>query len=189
MADIHMVVGLGNPGRRYAGTRHNMGFEVIDAVSRFLEVTVRRRKFGARFDAVEYAGRTVLLLKPWKYMNDSGPVVATAVGFYQLPLECIMVVYDDMALEPGRLRIRAQGSAGGHNGLASIMAALKTEQFARCRIGIGDCGPVPSVDYVLTRPLPSERPLLDEAVAQGRDAILCWIEQGIAQTMNTFNQR
>jgi PTH1 family peptidyl-tRNA hydrolase len=166
-----------------------MGFEVIDMISKALDVTVRRRKFGARLGETVYAGVTLLLLKPWQYMNCSGQVVATALGFYQLPIQQLMVVYDDMALEPGRLRIRAQGSAGGHNGLADIIERLKTEQFARCRVGIGDCGAMPSADYVLTRPLAQERPLLTDAVIQAREAVLFWVEQGIDQTMNVFNPR
>jgi PTH1 family peptidyl-tRNA hydrolase len=118
MDDMKMIVGLGNPGDEYADTRHNTGFKVIDALAETVGVKVKRRKFGARFKLCEFAGKKLILLKPWQFMNRSGQAVATAMGFYKLHAEKLMVVTDDMDLEPGRIRVRAKGSAGGHNGLA-----------------------------------------------------------------------
>jgi PTH1 family peptidyl-tRNA hydrolase len=184
---MKMVVGLGNPGEEYVNTRHNIGFKVIDMLARALKVEVKKRKFGARLGFGEFADKEVILLKPWQYMNRSGQAVATAVGFYKLGLPHLLVVSDDMALSPGKIRIRAKGSAGGHNGLADIIEKLGTEDFGRLRIGIGPSGKEAAVDFVLDKPTKPERILLDEAIDRSREAVLCWIEHGIEATMNKFN--
>ena len=187
MGDTKMVVGLGNPGDEYIDTRHNTGFKVIDSLAEALEIKVRKRKFGARFASGEFADKKLILLKPWQFMNRSGQAVATAAGFYKLSLDNLLVVTDDMDLEPGRIRIRSKGSAGGHNGLADIIDKLGTNEFARCRIGIGRSAEQESVDYVLDRPIDIEKPLLVAAVERARDAVLCWIEYGLETAMNKFN--
>jgi PTH1 family peptidyl-tRNA hydrolase len=184
---IKMVVGLGNPGNEYADTRHNTGFQVIDSLAEALKVEVKKRKFGARLGFGEFADKKLILLKPWQYMNRSGQAVATTVGFYKLGLSNLLVVTDDMALEPGRLRIRAKGSAGGHNGLADVIEKLGTENFGRLRIGIGQSGKEDAVDFVLDKPTKAERLSLDEAIERARDAVLCWLEYGLEATMNKFN--
>ncbi|MCJ7673522.1 MAG: aminoacyl-tRNA hydrolase [Sedimentisphaerales bacterium] len=188
MAQIKMLVGLGNPGSRYAGTRHNLGFMTIDSLAETLGVKVGRRKFGARFGEVEFAGKKLILLKPWQFMNRSGQAVATAVGFYKLPLRDLLVVTDDMSLEPGRIRLRAKGSAGGHNGLADIIEKLGSGEFARCRLGIGESGSQDAYDYVLDKPSQDQKPLLQEAIDKAKDAVVCWIEFGIERAMNQFNR-
>jgi PTH1 family peptidyl-tRNA hydrolase len=187
MEDIRMVVGLGNPGGKYAETRHNMGFRVIDLVAEALNAEVNKRGFGARFGTGQYAGRKVVLLKPWRYMNLSGHVVATAAGHYHLAVEGLLVVTDDMALGPGRIRIRPKGSAGGHNGLADIIARLGTDGFARLRIGIGQSAEDFAINHVLGKPGVDERSLLEGAIDRAREAVLCWIEHGIDKAMNEFN--
>jgi len=203
-----MVVGLGNPGAEYVDTRHNLGFKVIDSLAKALGVTLRKRKFGARFGQTEFANKRLIMLKPWEFMNRSGQAVATAVGFYKLALSDLMVVTDDMALEPGKIRIRAKGSAGGHKGLVDIIEKLGTNAFARCRIGIGHprfsmpdarsvCDrrgsssieyPESSIEYVLDKPSRKDMPLLDEAIVRAREAVLCWIECGVEKAMNEFNK-
>jgi PTH1 family peptidyl-tRNA hydrolase len=188
MAEIKMVVGLGNPGAEYTGTRHNTGFRVIDALAERLQVELAKRKFGARFGLGEVAGRTLMLLKPWQFMNRSGMAVAAAAGFYKIEIGDLMVVTDDMALEPGRIRIRAKGSAGGHNGLADVIEKLGTDEFARCRVGIGQSGNRWAVDYVLDEPTEAEQALITEAIARVRDAVLCWIEYGVERAMNEYNK-
>ncbi len=188
MAEVRLVVGLGNPGPEHAETRHNLGFKVIEALDDRLGIEVRQRKFGARIGEGPYAGKKVILMKPWKYMNRSGEPVATAVGFYKLDLGDLMVITDDRALEPGTIRIRAKGSAGGHNGLADIIEKLGTNEFARCRVGIGQCPGALGVSYVLGRPEPDERPLLNQAILRSRDAVLCWLEFGLERAMNEFNR-
>ncbi len=182
-----MIAGLGNPGREYVNTRHNVGFQVIDSLAELLKVEVKKRKFGARFGLADFADKKVILLKPWQYMNRSGQAVATAAGFYKLAVRDLLVVLDDMALEPGRIRIRAKGSAGGHNGLADIIEKLGTDNIGRLRIGIGQSGNENAVDFVLDRPNESERLLLNEAVEMAREAVLCWIEHGFEATMNRYN--
>jgi PTH1 family peptidyl-tRNA hydrolase len=189
MGDMKIVVGLGNPGGEYIETRHNTGFQVIDSLAEMLNIEVKKRKFGARLGEDEYAGKKLILLKPWRFMNRSGQVVATAVGFYKLGLENLMIVTDDLALEPGVIRLRARGSAGGHNGLADIIEKLGTSEFARCRVGIGseiESGQ-DQVGYVLGRPTQDQKAMLEAAVSKARDAVLCWIEHGIETAMNKYN--
>lgn len=182
-----MVVGLGNPGDEYVDTRHNTGFKVVDSLAETLRTDVRRRKFGARFGLGEFSDKKLILLKPWRFMNRSGQAVATAMGFYKLALGDLFVVTDDLSLEPGRIRIRPKGSAGGHKGLADIIEKLGADEFGRLRIGIGDNAGMDSAAYVLKKPSLEERPVLGEAIERARDAALCWIEHGIDKAMNKFN--
>jgi len=184
---MKMVVGLGNPGDEYVNTRHNIGFKVIDSLAEALKTDVKKRKFGARLGFGEFADKKLILLKPWQFMNRSGQAVATAVGFYKLGLSDLLVVTDDMMLSPGSLRIRAKGSAGGHNGLADVIEKLGTEGFSRLRIGIGQSGKEDAVDFVLDKPTEADRLLLDEVIERSREAILCWVEYGIEAAMNKFN--
>ena len=184
---MKMIVGLGNPGDEYSDTRHNTGFKVIDLLAETLGVKVKKRKFGARFESVGYTDKKLILLKPWQFMNRSGQAVATAMGFFKLRSGQLMVITDDMDLEPGRIRIRAKGSAGGHNGLADIISKLGTNEFARCRIGIGRNAEADAVSYVLDRPTNEQESLLAAAMQRARDAVLCWIEYGIETAMNKFN--
>jgi PTH1 family peptidyl-tRNA hydrolase len=184
---IKMVVGLGNPGKEYVDTRHNIGFRVIDSLAETLKIDVRKKRFSAYLGSGEFADKKLILLKPMRFMNCSGQVVATATGFYKLALSNLLVVTDDMALPPGRIRVRMKGSAGGHNGLADVIEKLGTENISRLRIGIGQSDEEMAYDYVLSKPTKAERPLLDEAITKARDAVLCWVEYGIKATMNEFN--
>ncbi|MEN6578848.1 MAG: aminoacyl-tRNA hydrolase [Phycisphaerales bacterium] len=188
MAEVRLVVGLGNPGPEYAETRHNLGFKVIEALEDVLGIEVKQRKFNARIGEGLFGGTKVILMKPWKFMNCSGESVAAAAGFYKLDLRDLMVVVDDRALEPGAVRVRAKGSAGGHNGLADIVEKLGSNEFPRCRIGIGQCPSAEAVGYVLGRPGPQERPLLNQAILKTRDAVLHWLRFGLEKTMNEFNR-
>jgi PTH1 family peptidyl-tRNA hydrolase len=185
--EIKMVVGLGNPGKKYVDTRHNIGFRVIDTLAERLKLDIKKKRFGACLGSGEFANRKLILLKPMRFMNCSGEVVATAVNFYKLVLSNLLVVIDDMALPVGRIRIRMRGSAGGHKGLADVIEKLGTENMSRLRIGIGQSDEKEAYDYVLSKPPEAERPLLDEAIVKARDAVLCWIEYGIKTTMNKFN--
>ena len=182
-----MVVGLGNPGAKYVGTRHNAGFDVVDGLARQLGVNVKKRKFGGFFCRCDLDAKALILLKPQQYMNRSGHVVATAVGFYKLSLEDVIVVTDDMALEPGRIRIRANGSSGGHNGLGDIITRLGSNEFARVRVGIGQSAEQDAADYVLGRPGDQERHLIAEAVERAQQAVICWVRDGAEAAMNKFN--
>jgi len=184
-----MVVGLGNPGAKYVGTRHNAGFDVVDGLARQLGVNVKKRKFGGFFCRCDLDEKALILLKPQRYMNRSGHVVATAVGFYKMSLEDVIVVTDDMALEPGSIRIRANGSSGGHNGLGDIIARLGSNEVARVRVGIGKSAEQDAVDYVLSRPCAEDRRLIAEAVERAQQAVICWVREGVEAAMNKFNVR
>ena len=183
-----MVVGLGNPGDEYVDTRHNAGFRAIDSLAEALRIDVKKKKFGACFGEGEFADKKLILLKPIQFMNRSGQVVATAVGFYTLALSDLLVISDDMALSPGRIRIRARGSAGGHNGLVDVIEKLGTENISRLRIGIGQSGEETAEDFVLDKPTEAEKPLLDEGIDRAREAVLSWVEYGVEETMNKFNE-
>jgi len=187
MSETKLVVGLGNPGREYAATRHNVGFRVIDLLAEALSTAVKKRKFGAMFAKTEFAGKRLMLLKPLEFMNRSGRAVAKAVGFYRLELSDLLVITDDMALEPGRIRIRATGSSGGHKGLADVIEKLGTEDVGRLRIGIGKCTEQDAVDFVLDRPSEQEEEMIEQATARAREAALWWVEYGIDAAMNKFN--
>jgi PTH1 family peptidyl-tRNA hydrolase len=186
-SDVVMIVGLGNPGKEYDRTRHNVGFDVVDAFARQYGIEVKKKKFGGLVGDGMIGGKKVLLVKPQKYMNLSGQVVATAVGFYRLSIDNIIVVTDDMALEPGRIRLRTKGSAGGHNGLSDIKNQLGSLNYARLRVGIGRSEYIIARDYVLGRPTAGERPLIEEAVERSTKALYCWVSEGIDPAMNKYN--
>ena len=187
MSDIKMIVGLGNPGSKYEGTRHNVGFEVVDRLADGLGVKVSKKKFGGLFCECVFEGTKLLLLKPQQYMNCSGQVVATAKGFYRVGADEMMVVTDDMALEPGRIRIRAKGSAGGHNGLSDIIDRLGGGEFGRLRVGIGQSEMIEGRDYVLGRPSVDEKAAIEKAKETAEQSLLCWIREGIDAAMNKYN--
>jgi len=187
MTEMRLIVGLGNPGRKYADTRHNIGFKVIDLLADGLGINVKRRKFGARFGTGYFGDKQLILLKPWRFVNRSGGPVSEAMSFYKLDIGNLLVVLDDMALSVGGIRLRSRGSSGGHNGLKDIVDELGTGDFSRCRVGIGASGAEDAVDFVLARPGIEQRGLLDEATARAKDAVLCWIERGIAAAMSEFN--
>jgi PTH1 family peptidyl-tRNA hydrolase len=189
---MKLVVGLGNPGIEYQRTRHNVGFDCIDRLAR--KVCDASQSAKARFQALalegESGGEKVLLLKPMTYMNLSGTSVAEALRFYKLDAgRDLLVVVDDIALPCGSIRLRGEGSAGGHNGLADIEAKLGTHRYARCRIGIDAPGRIPQKDYVLGRFREDQQPLVDEAIGLAIDATECWISRGIAEALNRFNRR
>ncbi|MEY3021061.1 MAG: Peptidyl-tRNA hydrolase [Planctomycetota bacterium] len=189
---MKLIVGLGNPGLEYQRTRHNVGFDCLDRLAR--RVSDGSSPAKARFQGLatdgEWSGEKVLLLKPMTYMNLSGTSVSEALRFYKLdPTSDLLVVVDDIALPCGSIRIRGEGSAGGHNGLADIELKLGTNRYPRCRIGIDPPGRIPQRDYVLGRFREDQQPLVEDALAQSVDAALCWIERGTTEAMNRFNRR
>lgn len=187
-----MIVGLGNPGSEYKATRHNAGFMAVDALARrhVAPGSVPRSKFHAGLLDAHIAGDKCFLMQPTTYMNRSGMAVAEAVRFYQLdPSLELMVVVDDVALPCGQIRLRARGSAGGHNGLIDIEQKLGSDNYARCRVGIDPPGRVAQHDYVLGRFTPEQKPLIEQAVEKTCDAVECWVAHGITQAMNEFNQK
>jgi len=198
---MKLVVGLGNPGPEYVGTRHNIGFEVLDRLAMKLGSTMRPEDFGrlarSKFDGLTLDGslrlasggdEKLLLLKPLTYMNVSGRSVLAAMNFYQLSPGDVMIVLDDLALPCGKLRIRVGGSSGGHNGLRDIERVLGTSEYPRLRIGIDPPPPrVPGKDYVLGRFTAEQRKQLDPAIDRATAAIVTWADKGIIAAMNQFN--
>ena len=183
---MKLIVGLGNPGPRYAGTRHNVGFEVVDELARRWQVGMGAEKFHGWFGTGEFGGHKVGLLKPTTYMNRSGQAVLAAGSFYKLELTDFVVVVDDHYLQLGKLRIRKSGSSGGHNGLEDIVARLGTEDWCRLRIGIGEKVGDPKV--FVTAPFEElEKPVVKAAVARAADAVETWVAEGADQAMNKFN--
>jgi PTH1 family peptidyl-tRNA hydrolase len=182
-----LVVGLGNPGSKYEGTRHNVGFEVVERLARGGPGASFTRKFDGLLAEAEIDFRRVLLLKPETFMNLSGRSVRQAVAFYKLDLADILVVCDDLTLPLGKLRLRRGGSDGGQKGLRDISAQLGTQDFARLRVGIGEPGPIDAADFVLTRFRPAERTIVEDALIAATQAVAVWVTQGIEAAMNRFN--
>jgi PTH1 family peptidyl-tRNA hydrolase len=185
---MKLVVGLGNPGRRYAGTRHNVGFDVLD----LLAGRHRLEWESAPAEAVvaKWRAASVLLVKPLTFMNLSGYAVGELLRFYKIDIQDFLIVVDDVNLDLGRLRARASGSAGGHNGLKSIIAALGTEEFARLRVGVGRGDARRDLaDHVLATFDPEERTEVAEAVGRAADAAELFVAEGIAPVMNRFNRK
>ncbi len=184
---MRLIVGLGNPGPAYAETRHNVGFWVVAAVA--AEAGMRFRRHGEVLRAAGHlAGMPVTLAKPQSYMNRCGPVVAALVGELGLDLSEMIVIHDDLDLDPGRLRLKARGGHGGHNGVLSIIDALESDRFARVKIGIGrPPDGVDPADYVLAPLSARERAVLEEAVLQAAKAVECWVGEGLMAAMNRCN--
>jgi len=188
-ASMKLIVGLGNPENKYDDTRHNVGFRVVDTLAGRFGATVRRKKFNALAEEVFAEETKLLLLKPQQYMNRSGHAVATAAGFYKIDPANILVVTDDMALDVGRVRLRAKGSAGGHNGLKDIIARLGSDDFARLRVGIGDSGRMNAAAFVLSRFSADEREIIDRTIQTAVDAIGCWLRDGVDLAMTRYNAK
>lgn len=184
---MHLVVGLGNPGAEYAGTRHNVGFEVIDELAERSGIAVRRRTLRSVLGDGVIEGQRVILARPMTYMNLSGEAVAAIARMYKISPSDILVVVDDMALPVGKLRLRLKGSPGGHNGLDSIQRHLHTDEYPRVRIGVGGARPGQMVDHVLGRFRPDERPLIAEAVDRAAEAVEVALRDGFEKAMAVYN--
>ena len=186
-----LLVGLGNPGENYARTRHNVGFRVIDRLAAQLGVKVDRAKFRGLYGQGSYMGLKLILLKPQTFMNNSGLYVMDAARFYKLPAERVIVLFDDISLDVGRLRVRADGSAGGHNGIKSIIGALNSQSFPRVKVGVG-AKPHPDyelADWVLSNFTKDEEKLLAPVLDDAASAALELIENGVQAAASKFNGR
>ena len=184
-----LVVGLGNPGDQYENTRHNAGFRVVDELADRGDFPVQRLKFHALTNTAVIGGQGVLVMKPVTYMNLSGEAVGEAARFYKLPPDHVLVISDDVSLPLGKLRIRKGGSAGGHNGLKSIIQHLGTDQFPRLKVGVGG-KPHPDydmADWVLGKLQGEDKKAMDEAARRAAQAVECLLSQGMDKAMNQYN--
>ena len=184
-----LIVGLGNPGREYEKTRHNAGFRCIDQIADQLNVKIDKLKFQGLYCQTSYNGKKLFLLKPQTYMNLSGRSVLQLSAYFNIPPQRIIVLFDDISLEPGRLRVRPDGSAGGHNGIKSIIAEVGSQEFPRVKIGVGG-KPNPEydlADWVLSSFSASEEKALVPALERAADAALCIIDKGCAEAANRYN--
>lgn len=185
---MKLVIGLGNPGGKYEKTRHNVGFRVVDELARRWAYERSRERFNGQMSDGHIRDVRTLLLKPATYMNLSGRCVREAAGFLKLDCADLLVVVDDMALPVGRLRVRSSGSAGGHNGLSSIIRELGSDEFSRLRIGIGQVAGARMVGHVLGAFTPEEEAVVANMVSLAADAVECWVVEGTEAAMNRFNR-
>lgn len=184
-----LIVGLGNPGKEYERTRHNAGWRAIDILAEKLHCKIDKAKFQGLYGQTKYAGGKLFLLKPLTYMNLSGRSVLQLSAYFHVPPQRIIVLFDDISLEPGRLRIRADGSAGGHNGIKSIIAEIGSQAFPRVKIGVGaKAHPEQDLaDWVLSGMSASDEKALSSALDRAADAALCIIDKGVPEAANRYN--
>ena len=181
---MKLIVGLGNPGKEYEKTRHNAGFMALDQLAADLGVSINNAKFKGEYVKFKHKGEDVILLKPMTYMNNS---VIAVMNFFKIDVEDILVIYDDLDMPTGKLRLRERGSAGGHNGIKSIIAHTGTQQFKRIRVGIDRHPRIPVVDYVLGKFTNEETPLIEEGVKRASKAAQTFLEKDFKIAMNVYN--
>jgi len=187
---MKLIVGLGNPGRDYAGTRHNVGFEAIQKLAYDHNIDINRAKFRAHFGEGRIGSQRVLLARPQTFMNLSGEAVRDIMAFHKIPQEDIIIIYDDVSLDPGSIRVRESGSAGGHNGIKNLLYHLESDEFLRVRIGVGE---KPKgwdlADYVLSKFRPSELEDIITGISLATEAVELILSQGAKTAMNRFNKK
>lgn len=186
---MYIIAGLGNPGRRYEQTRHNIGFLTVDRIAEELGIRTDRIKFQSLVGETVFSGQKIVLMKPQTYMNLSGRAVREIMNFYKLPPENLIVIYDDIDIAQGKIRVRKSGSAGTHNGMRDIIYQLQSDRFPRIRVGIGGEIRGDLADFVIGGFSKEEVPLLEEAVSRAAKAALAIVSDGIDKAMNEYNVR
>ena len=184
---MKLIVGLGNPGKEYENTRHNVGFMTMDRLADVLNVSIDYAKFKGEYVKMKYHGEDVILLKPMTYMNNSGESVIQVMNYFKIDVSDLLVIYDDMDMPTGKLRLRESGSAGGHNGMKSIIAHVGTQSFKRIRVGIDKHPRIKVIDYVLGRFTKEEQPLIDEGIENAVKAVEMFLDKDFTASMNAFN--
>ncbi len=184
-----VIAGLGNPGKKYENTRHNMGFLTIDRIAEKNDIKVNKIKHRALVGDGFISGHKVLLVKPQTYMNLSGESLREVMNYYNVDIEDLIVIYDDFDIETGSLRIRKKGSAGSHNGMKSVIYQLKDDGFPRVRVGIGKSGSLDWKDFVLGKVGGAESDAISQAISNAADAVECMISEGIDIAMNKYNKK
>ncbi len=185
---MYLIVGLGNPEPEYSMTRHNMGFDVINKIAKKCEIELTRTKFNGLYGSGTIEGKKVILLKPQTYMNLSGQAIKPFIDFYKIPLENVMVIYDDMDVKIGKIKIRPKGGPGSHNGAKSVVHELASENFPRIRVGIGkQVDEYDAIDYVIGKLRTEQYTELETGINKAADAVVHFVKFGIDATMNKFN--
>ncbi|MBQ2146952.1 MAG: aminoacyl-tRNA hydrolase [Firmicutes bacterium] len=186
---MYIICGLGNPGKEYEQTRHNMGFLTMDVLAYKLGIDIRRLKFRSLIGEGRIGTEKVILVKPQTYMNNSGEALREIVAYYDIDPQHLIVVYDDIDLPVGDLRLREKGSAGTHNGMRSIIYQLQFDDFPRIRIGTGKSDVIPLVSFVTGKPTEEEQKPLADAIEKAAQAVICWVEHGPREAMQRFNHK
>lgn len=185
---MYLIVGLGNPEADYSATRHNMGFNVINKLAKEYEIEIARKKYNSEYESAIIEGEKVVLVKPQTFMNSSGEAVIEFVNFYKIELDKVIVIYDDIDIEPGKIRIRKSGSPGTHNGMKSVVHFLNSDNFPRVRVGIGKPADNENmIEYVIGAVSDEDKKVLDEGVENAKNAIIEILKNGIDIAMNKFN--
>ena len=185
---MYLIIGLGNPEEEYSKTRHNMGFNAINKIAEKYEIEMKKTKFNGIYGSGNIEGEKVMLIKPQTYMNLSGKCVKEFLDFYKIEKEKMIIIYDDMDVEPGKIKIRKQGSAGSHNGMKSVISEIQTQEFPRIRIGIGR--PIhenDKINYVIGNIPEEEMEKLEEGIEKAKEATIDILAKGIDHAMNKFN--
>ena len=184
---MKLIIGLGNPGKEYENTRHNTGFMVLDRLSEKLNIEMTQNKFKGLYGKSKYKGEDVISLKPQTYMNLSGESVRQVMDFFKINQEDILVIYDDLDMPVGKLRLRQSGSAGGHNGIKNIILHTGSQNFNRIRVGIDRSKYIKVVDYVLSRFTKDEQDAINQGIENASDAVIDYLDHGFNHAMNRFN--
>ena len=184
---MKLIVGLGNPGKEYEHTRHNMGYDVVDLFASSLGFDIDKVGFNGLYTKVKYFNEDIILLKPTTYMNLSGDSIVLLKNYFKIDIEDIIIIYDDMDTKVGNIRLKIKGSSGGHNGIKSIIANLKTEEFKRIRVGIGKPA-FNIIDYVLSKPSSEEQELINKALNDAVDALKISIKESFNKAMTIYNK-
>ena len=185
---MYLIIGLGNPESDYANTRHNMGFNVINKLAKQYNIEVNKKKFNSEYQTAIIEGEKIVLVKPQTYMNNSGEAVIEFINFYKIELDKVIIIYDDIDIEPGKIRIRKSGSPGSHNGMKSIFQYINNEKFPRIRVGIGKPQEHTDMIHHVIGPISEEeKNKLDQGTEKAKDALIELIKNGIDSAMNKFN--
>lgn len=184
---MKLIVGLGNPGKEYENTRHNIGFKVLDEIAKELNVECNQKKFSALIVQVTVQGEKVILMKPQTFMNCSGEAVIKAMNFYQIPVEDLIVIHDDLDLPVGKLRIRKSGSSGGQKGMKNIMDHVHSQDITRLRLGIDKSPIIPVVDYVLGKFSKDESELVQKCIVRAKEAAIALVHHELGDVMTRYN--
>ena len=187
-SSMKLIVGLGNPGRNYAHTRHNMGFDTIDKLADSRGVSIEKENFKGLYTKVKYFDEDVILLKPLTFMNLSGDSIISCMNFFKIDKKDLLVIYDDLDIKPGHLKLKESGSSGGHNGIKSIISNLGSEEFKRIRVGVGRPEFDSVIDYVLKKPSKEEQELIDEAQNNAVEAIKIYLKESFNKAMTLYNK-